>query len=844
MPQRVRLLTILAGLVTAAAWWVTGGVLDLVIVDGEVVRLAHLPGWEALAGFLIAATAVIGMGSVVLTSIPLAPPSPVRWVPLLALAPLGLPYLPVIADTLPALRVLAGPARSAVWTMVAGLLLWSLTAAPEMQARLGTRRWAWWPSAVAAGVALGIAAALLTGHQLAGPDSPAWAMTGLTLALAAVATWVLVEQALQMTGEPVASALSVTGLLLSVPALLNVEAHGAAAATLALVSVASAARWPLAAGLACGALTWFGAGTIPMAMLLLIGRIAGAAASAPHRSPARTTLATLVLPFLAAIVLGATGLVTLPQGWAAPPASGGPEPSPAVALVGLAGLLIDQRHGLLFSVPLLWTAFTGAATLWRRGPDARAVLVTNALASVALLIRCAMEAPWWGAETGPPWTMGAALPLLAPLVAAGWSATPAGSARRATCHMLFWLGIWMGTVVLWSDAASATVRGFPGLSPVLAWVSPLNDAWRWLPTFRHDALTTALMHGLAWIAAAGGAALVLRRLHPGRPGVEAVRALSVAAAAFVAATGATLLWPHDADLRGPRPDARSRLGALDRFDARARPAALLYTPLTWMASGDTLPLLPLGVTPGLRTEPQPLRVLLNGRWSLPAGHYRITVEWDTSALPTPESVGVQVGRTGPPLATIDVGGVRGRVDTELSLPLDATFVGLRGSTATERALTRITVTPQSVVPAALRPPTAQVVGATHTPGGLLLIHTDTVGIEAGAGAWVLAGAPSLLSLADTAPMPGTVSPALTVRLRSDSPANRVTLSSRGWHQTVVLKAGVPLDVAIPRTGAAVTPLTVQADSAYIPAEHVPGSDDRRPLGVWITRPSPADAAIH
>jgi len=845
MPQRVRLLTILAGLVTAAAWWVTGGMLDLVIVNGEPVRLALLPGWEALSGFLIAATAVIGIGAAVLRSAPGGPSSPSRWLPLLALAPLGLPYLPVIADTLPSLRVLAGPVRSAVWTVVAGLLLWSLTAAPEVRARLGAHRGAWRASTAAmVVVAVGMAAARMTGERLTGPAASEWTMTGLTLALAAVAAWVVTTQAAEVTGDPVASALSVTGLLLSVPVLQNVQADDAAAVTLALVSVGSAARWPLAAGLACGALTWFGAGTIPMAVLLLIGRIGVAAVSAPHRSPARTTLAALVLPFLAAIVLGATGLVTLPQGWAAPSASGGTAASPAVALTAVAGLLLDQRHGLLLSVPLLWMAVTGAAALWRRGPDVRVGLVTHVLAAMALLLSCATDTPWWGAETGLPWSMGAALPLLALLVAAGWSATPAGSARRAACHLLLWLGLWLAAVVLWSDAPSSSVRGFPGLSPLLAWASPLNEAWRWLPTFRHDTPSTAVMHSLAWFAAAGGAALVLRRFRPEAPGAEALRALSVAAAAFVAAAGATLLWPHDADMPGPRPDARSRIGALDHFDQRARPAALLYTPLTWMAAGDTLPLLALGVTPGLRTEPQPLRVLLNGRWSLPAGHYRITVDWNPSALPAPESVGLQVGRTGPPLATFDVGGHAGRVDTELSLPVDATFVGLRGSTAIERALTRLTVTPQSVVPAALRPQTDQVVGATQTPGGLLLVHTDTVGIEAESGVWVLAGAPSLLSLAEPAPVSGSGSPALMVRLRSDSPTNRITLSSRGWQQTVDLRAGVPRDVAIPRTGAAVTLLSVRADTAYIPAEHVPGSDDRRPLGVWVTRPGPAGAAIH
>jgi len=239
-------------------------------------------------------------------------------------------------------------------------------------------------------------------------------------------------------------------------------------------------------------------------------------------------------------------------------------------------------------------------------------------------------------------------------------------------------------------------------------------------------------------------------------------------------------------------------------------------------------------------------VLLNGRWSLPAGHYRLTVEWTPGALVSAESAGLQVGRTGPPLTTLEVGGDdSGRAALEFTLPTDAVFVGLRGSTSLERALTRLSVTPLSVIPAALRPAMPQVVGATQTPGGLVLVHTDTAGIEAERGVWIMAGAPAELSLAEATPGPATGTSSMQiVRLRSDAPSNRITLTSRGWTQTVLLSPGIPLDVRVPRTGTLVTSLTLTAASAYIPAEHVPGSDDRRPLGVWVTRPAPEDTAVH
>src|SRR5690606_38901728 len=44
--------------------------------------------------------------------------------PLFALALLALPYLPWVADAIPAARLLAGPARLVVWSIVLGHVTW------------------------------------------------------------------------------------------------------------------------------------------------------------------------------------------------------------------------------------------------------------------------------------------------------------------------------------------------------------------------------------------------------------------------------------------------------------------------------------------------------------------------------------------------------------------------------------------------------------------------------------------------------------------------------------------------------------------------------------------------
>ena len=55
--------------------------------------------------------------------------------PLFALGVLALPYLPWVADWLPALRLLAGPGRVLVWVIVLGQVAWLFL--PEFAKRRG-----------------------------------------------------------------------------------------------------------------------------------------------------------------------------------------------------------------------------------------------------------------------------------------------------------------------------------------------------------------------------------------------------------------------------------------------------------------------------------------------------------------------------------------------------------------------------------------------------------------------------------------------------------------------------------------------------------------------------------
>ena len=101
--------------------------------------------------------------------------------------------------------------------------------------------------------------------------------------------------------------------------------------------------------------------------------------------------------------------------------------------------------------------------------------------------------------------------------------------------------------------------------------------------------------------------------------------------------------------------ARARSPLLDEFDARGAAGRRSST----RRCGSCPPrrrrrTRRSSVEPGLRTEPQPIRVLHNGRFSLPAGRYRIEVDWNGDAArrndrpadrPHRRPVAVVAGRT-------------------------------------------------------------------------------------------------------------------------------------------------------------------------------------------------------
>ena len=177
----------------------------------------------------------------------------------------------------------------------------------------------------------------------------------------------------------------------------------------------------------------------------------------------------------------------------------------------------------------------------------------------------------------------------------------------------------------------------------------------------------------------------------------------------------------------PRVDlgARSRLTTLDGFDARVRPAAIIYDPLRKVDAASVLPQVRLGVKPQQRTDPQPIRVIHNGRFSLPAGTYDIAVTFSDQVPSQPTPFSLQVGRVGPPLQTWTLQPQAGETwHTSMWLALDASFVGFRGPAEMERAITVDHHHAHRVVDAGARPRLGEVLSAASYPDVMFYFHNE------------------------------------------------------------------------------------------------------------------------
>ena len=366
--------------------------------------------------------------------------------------------------------------------------------------------------------------------------------------------------------------------------------------------------------------------------------------------------------------------------------------------------------------------------------------------------------------------------------------------------------------------------------------------WALAPTFTFHEAPTAWLHALTWLAIAFGAAVVLARWTTRTAGGASLAAVTTFLCALLVVSLVMPRLPHNPPQPDINLDARWHLDVLDQYDTAARPVAIVYDPLRVEPAAAIIPVAALSVTPGLRPSPQPIRVLHNGRFALPAGQYQVDVEW-SAALAGPAPLGLQIGRIEPAWKTWTVQPQPGQHwSVDFELPVDVNFVALRGGTDVERAIGRITFKPLAVVDQAARP-NVPIVLATWQYGMTTTMFHDERSSPEAAGYWVLGGETARATFVrDQYDQP------LVLRVHSGHEPNRVRISMRGWSETLTLDARAPQDIGLPDSNRRLVTVDVHPEEGFNPREYTPDSLDRRYLGAWVEiaparSPAPVAASL-
>ena len=685
---------------------------------------------------------------------------------------------------------------------------------------------------------IGISVILAPIYALSGYEGSVWFLIALG-ALAAVIAW---RWTVSTLNAPGAATFAWAAIALSAPFMFNTftvypEIAAALAVMIAFVITvrtsiehSSMSRW-VAVGIAIASLPWLSTKYAPMSAALLLVVVFRLGKDAPATFLRNSKILAVVAIYAISLagwfaffyVIWGTPLPMAPYGSLV-------QTTPLNLRFGAPGLLFDQEYGLVAYAPVYILAATGLYQMWRGGGDLRRQAIEITFIFTALLLMVGAFGIWWGGTSAPARPIASGLPLLMLPIAAAFRAAPAGSPRRAAQHLLLWIGAGIAVTLAIGQDGLLINNARDGTSALLEFWSPRWELWSLPPSFIGQRWTIAWLYLIWWLAIAGGAAALLSRMRSSRPGISALAAFATFSAALMI-VAITVPWlpsgraeAHAIDL-----GARSRLVALDGFDARARPASIIYDPVHKGAAVDTLPQLILGVKPLQRSDKQPVRVIHNGRFSLPAGTYDIAVQFGDRTPDHPLPLSLQIGRNGPPLQTWTMQPQpRERWQTALWLPVDANFVGLRGPVDFERAIASITITPTAVVDAGARPLVPVVLAAANYPAASIYFHDEQLYPEA-EGFWTIGGRSSRVTVAAR---PGQTTP-IVVRMHPGAKANTVTISTFGWQRYYELVPGQAVEVELPQFASGVVPLTITAESGFYPRDIDPASTDRRFLGAWV-----------
>jgi hypothetical protein len=505
-----------------------------------------------------------------------------------------------------------------------------------------------------------------------------------------------------------------------------------------------------------------------------------------------------------------------------------PSAALAAAPSGSLGVLFDQEYGIIAYAPVLLLAFVGIAGMLR-SPSHRTLAIVLAAASLVLIALPASVDPWWSKSMMPGRPVFLLLPLLVVPIAWLYAQLEPNALAKAGARSLLLLSLAVTLALVVIDPRVSALQEGDGSSALLQWMSPTWDVWREAPTYVAGVTQASLLRVLLWLGAFGVGAWMLARPATVSDGRAALAATMTCAVLFVMVltTSAAIVpdtaKPFDAE-------GRVMFPLLETFDPIARPIAIRYDSFSRVQPDELPPMFAMSAVPGQRTSRQPLRVVLNARFRLPAGRYVLGLKGSEAAGSIPDaSMSLQLGREGRPFESWPLVLAPGQYTMrDFEVPLDAEFVGFRASRRAEQAIAELRVSPRSVVETRKRIAADTVLSAAAFAPVQIFFHESQAYPEA-EGFWVAGRTTVRMTMLKVRES----DPAVLLAVHSGARPNIVTLATSDWSERLELVPGVTARVAVPsKAGERSIALTISTADGFVPAE-IERSRDRRLLGAWI-----------
>ena len=510
----------------------------------------------------------------------------------------------------------------------------------------------------------------------------------------------------------------------------------------------------------------------------------------------------------------------------------------------LPGLIFDQEYGIVAYAPVLLLSLTGLIAMLRAGGRARLLATELLIVCGALFAAVGAQKAWWGDQPVPGRQVTLAVLLLAPPIAWRFRAAATAPSKRAVHRMLLLVGVSVSLAALVTQNGALIASRHDGISRLIEYFSPDWNLWAYVPDFVAQSLPAALSQTAIWGIAALLCCGMLNVLGQ-RGDPDPARSRTGRGAAFLRASASVLLTFLVVTLVTPpvmgarlrvdlAPEDRPRDGLLDTYDPHARPIAVRFDSLTWLDARQVPQLVAFSAAPGTRTARQPMRLVLNARFILPAGRYVVRLEsagTSESSRSLSGTLDLQFGRIGPPLFEWSVSG--SSWEQTFDLPVDGAFVGFRASPELEKSVGLIRVHPVSVTPILDRIASSEVLAAASYGPVIALFHDDVSYPELG-GFWLRGKASSRVSIVSPT---GRLAGDVTLRMRAGPIDNTVVIDGAGGEQRVALAANQVTEVRLsPAPLDGTLRLTLTPERGWVPAERDPASRDRRLLGCWVDVP--------